>query len=237
MPGLTSQGVFCEYAVWNERRLALSPNNLTDIETASFVCSGLTAWNALYGYLPIKPGSWVLAQGTGGVTMFAIQFAVAGGATVVATTGSKEKYDILKKMGVRHIINYREDPRWGETARKLTPGGLGFHHVIEVGGSITIAQSFEAVALGGVIDVIGFLTGQDNNEHSPSWISPLVRACTVRGIEVGSREQVHEMVAAIEAQNIRPIMDTEQFTLKQIKDGYRRVWAGKHFGKLQVVGI
>lgn len=169
--------------------------------------------------------------------MFAIQFAVAAGATVVATTGSKDKYDILKQIGVKHIINYREDPRWGETARKLTPGGLGFHHVIEVGGSNTIAQSFEAVGRGGVIDVIGFLTGQTNNEDSPSWISPLVRACTVRGIEVGSREQVTEMVTAIEARDIRPIMDSEQFTLKQVKDAYKKVWAGKHFGKVSVVGI
>ena len=169
--------------------------------------------------------------------MFAIQFAVAGGATVVATTGSKEKYDILKRMGVKHIINYREDQRWGETARKLTPGGLGFHHVIEVGGSTTIAQSFEAAARGGVIDMIGFLTGQTNNDDSPSWITPLVRACTVRGIEVGSREQVAEMVAAIEARDIRPVLNTEQFTLKQIKDAYKKIWAGRHFGKIQVVGV
>ncbi|KAJ4264291.1 hypothetical protein NW762_005487 [Fusarium torreyae] len=237
VPGLLATGVLCEYVVFNERKLAKAPHNLSYEETASLVCSGLTAWNALYGLNPIKPGSWVLVQGTGGVSMYAIKFALAAGASVVATTSSDAKADSLKHLGVQHVLNYKEDSTWGETARALTPRGLGFDHIIEVGGQSTIKQSFKAVARGGSIDVIGFLSGHENDPDAPSCIQPLLNACIVRGVEVGSREQVREMVKAIEAQNIKPVLDHVTFTLHELPEVYKRVWAGKHTGKAVISGI
>lgn len=237
IPGLDTSGVFREYAIFNERALAKAPSNLSYEETASLVCSGLTAWNALYGCNPIKAGSWVLVQGTGGVSMFAVQFALAAGATVIATTSSDAKAKMLKDLGVHHVLDYKQDTNWGETARKLTPRGLGCDHVIEVGGPSTINETFKCVARGGVIDVIGFLSGQENVENSPSWIKPLIGACIVRGVEVGNRQQIAEMVRAIEGKDIKPVMDSEAFTLRQMPDVYRRVWAGKHMGKAVVSGV
>ncbi|KAF4965621.1 hypothetical protein FSARC_6608 [Fusarium sarcochroum] len=235
--GLLAPGVLCEYAFLNERKLAKAPQNLSYEETAGLVCSGLTAWNALYGLNPIKPGSWVLAQGTGGVSMYAIKFALAAGASVVATTSSDTKANFLRSLGVQHVLDYRQDPKWGKTARALTPRNLGFDHVIEVGGQTTIKQSFKCVARGGSIDVIGFLSGQENDSNAPSWIQPLIGACIVRGVEVGSRQQVKEMVKAIEAQNIKPVLDDVAFTLLELPEVYKRVWAGKHTGKAVISGI
>ncbi|KAJ3541035.1 hypothetical protein NM208_g4790 [Fusarium decemcellulare] len=235
--GLATPGVLCEYAVLNERKLAIARQNLSYGETAGLVCSGLTAWNALYGLNPIKPGSWVLVQGTGGVSMFAVKFALAAGASVIATTSSDHKAKLLKDLGVQHVLNYRKDPDWGKTARDLTPRGLGVDHVIEVGGQATIKQSFKCVARGGSIDVIGFLSGQENDADAPSWIQPLIRACIVRGIEVGSREQLKEMVKAIEAQDIKPVLDDVTFTLRELPEVYKRIWAGRHTGKVVISGI
>ncbi|KAF0329518.1 zinc-containing alcohol [Colletotrichum asianum] len=219
--GLDAPGVFCEYAK----------------EAATLPCSALTAWNALYGYNPIKPGSWVLVQGTGGVSMFAIQCSLAAEASVIATTSSEEKAALLREMGVKHIINYKEDHEWGETARKLTPGGLGCDHVIEVGGPATIHQSFQCVARGGVINVIGFLAGQTQGPEDPTFLEPLVRACVVRGVEVGSRQQLEDMIKAIECQDIKPVLDGIEFSLKELKQVYERVWKREHFGKAVITGI
>ncbi|KAI8214454.1 hypothetical protein K4K52_000937 [Colletotrichum sp. SAR 10_76] len=216
--GLDAPGVFCE-------------------EAATLPCSALTAWNALYGYNPIKPGSWVLVQGTGGVSMFAIQFALAAGASVIATTSSEAKAALLREMGVKHIINYKEDHEWGETTRKLTPGGLGCDHVIEVGGPATIRQSFQCVARGGVINVIGFLAGQTQGPDDPTFLEPLVRACVVRGVEVGSRQQLEDMIKAIECQDIKPVLDSVEFSLRELKQVYERVWKREHFGKAVITGI
>lgn len=237
VPGLDAPGVFCEHAVFDKRALANIPKNLSCEEAATLPCSALTAWNALYGYAPIKPGSWVLVQGTGGVSMFAIQFALAAGATVIATTSSDAKAATLRRMGVEHIINYTRDRKWGETARKLTPVGLGCDHIIEVGGPATIRQSFECVARGGVISVIGFLAGQTHGPDDPTFLEPLVRACVVRGVEVGSRQQLEDMIKAIESQDIKPVLDEVKFSLHELKQVYRRVWNREHFGKVVISGV
>ena len=140
-------GTLRQYGAYDENGLVSMPSNLNFVEGATLTCAGLTAWNALYGLgsHAIKPGDWVLTQGTGGVSIFAIQFAKAAGCKVIATTSSKEKADTLKKIGADHIINYKEDPNWGETAAKLTPGGLGVNHVVEVAGPTTMKQSLTAI--------------------------------------------------------------------------------------------
>ncbi|KAL2255226.1 hypothetical protein VTK26DRAFT_3835 [Humicola hyalothermophila] len=193
--------------------------------------AGLTAWNCLYGLRRVKKGDAVLVQGTGGVSLFGLQFAKAAGATVVATTSTAEKAELLKKLGADHVVNYREDPNWGVTARKLTPNGEGFDHILELGGKGTLSQSLEAVKLEGIISTIGVLGGVPPPDPI---IQTLARICTVRGVYVGSREQLEAMVQAIEEHDIHPVMDKTVFTLDQVKEAYEYMLAQKHIGKIGI---
>jgi NADPH:quinone reductase-like Zn-dependent oxidoreductase len=210
------------------------PSNLNYLEASTLTCAALTAWNALYGLetRAIKPGQTVLTQGTGGVSIFALQFAKAAGARVIATTSSKEKAETLKKLGADHVINYKETPNWGEEAAKLTPGGAGVQHVVEVGGPATMAQSLKAVGIDGVISIIGFIGGF--SKEQPTFLDCLSNMCTVRGILVGSRLQMEDMCAAIEANDIKPVVDEKVFSLAEAKEAYQYMWDQKHFGKLTI---
>lgn len=129
------------------------PTNLNFLEASTLSCAALTAWNALYGLesRALKPGQTVLTQGTGGVSIFALQFAKAAGARVIATTSSAKKAELLKQYGADHVINYKENPNWGDEAKSLTPGNRGVEHVVEVGGPTTMKQSIKAVSIDGVI--------------------------------------------------------------------------------------
>ena len=130
-------GALREYGVFEESGLVRMPGNLSFNEACTLSCAALTAWNALYGLNALKPGDWVLTEGTGGVSIFAIQFALAAGATVIATTSSDDKATRLKELGAQHVINYKKDTEWGKTAKNLSPGKLGVHHVIEVSYSFS----------------------------------------------------------------------------------------------------
>lgn len=185
------------------------PDSLSFREGATLSCAALTAWNGLMG-LPGRAcgaGDWVIVQGTGGVSLFALQLAKALRARVIATTSSDEKAKTLKALGADFVVNYRTDPKWGETAKKIitqnAPGTEGASHIIEVGGPNTMAQSLKAVKPEGVISVIGFLGGV-KGEEQPSMLECLTSICTVRGVLVGSREQFEDMVRLIEAVGIRP---------------------------------
>lgn len=224
-------GTLRQYAVFNETGLSRAPENLNALESATLTCAGLTAWNALYGLKPLLPGQWVLVQGTGGVSIFALQFAKAAGAKVIATTSSADKFETLKKLGADHVINYKEDPSWGSTAKKLTTGGAGVDHILEVGGQATLEQSVQAVKFEGVISIIGFLGGV---KATTSALDALVHICTFRGIYVGSREQLEAMIAAVEANDIHPVLDKKVFTLEQAKEAYQYMWDQKHFGKVAI---
>ncbi|OAL54269.1 hypothetical protein IQ07DRAFT_500031 [Pyrenochaeta sp. DS3sAY3a] len=227
-------GTLREYGVFSEEGLVAMPQNLNFLEASTLSCAALTAWNALYGLesRALKPGQTVLTQGTGGVSIFALQFAKAAGAKVIATTSSAKKAELLKKLGADHVINYKETPDWGEAAAKLTPNGAGVQHVVEVGGPATMAQSLKAVAIDGVITIIGFIAGMEKNQ--PSFLDCLNNLCTVRGILVGSRLQMEDMCAAIEANDLHPVVDDKVFELKDLKDAYEYMWDQKHFGKLTV---
>lgn len=135
-------------------------------------------------------------------------------------------------MGADHIINYKDTPNWGEEAKKLTPGGLGITHVVEVGGPTTMAQSLKAIKIDGVISIVGFLGGF--SKEQPSFLDCLNNICTVRGLLVGSRLQFEDMNRAIEANDIHPIVDEKDFELAQLKEAYQYMWDQKHFGKLTV---
>jgi len=222
-----------QYGVFNEYGVVRQPSNLNDVESASLCCAGLTAWNALYGVegKKLMPGQWVLTQGTGGVSIFAVQFAKAAGARVIATTSSKDKMDKLKKLGADHVINYKEDQNWGETAKKLT-GGVGVDHVIEVGGPSTTRNSLKAIKFEGIISIIGFIGGF-KEEKPPVLVDALMHICTVRGILVGSRAQLEDMCLAVEANNIKPVID-QTFPLEKAKEAYQHQWDQGHFGKVGI---
>ncbi|KAE8363037.1 hypothetical protein BDV27DRAFT_11752 [Aspergillus caelatus] len=226
-------GTLRQYGVFNENGLVKSPKNLTHLEASTLSCAALTSWNALYGLKPLQSGQTVLVQGTGGVSLFALQFAKAAGATVIATTSSAEKSEKLKELGADHVINYKSDPNWGEAARKLTPDNVGVDHIVEVGGSGTLNQSFKCIKFEGVISIIGFLGGVDPKSQ-PTILDTLSNICTVRGVYVGSKELLNNMVKAIEANDIHPVVDPKVFTLDKAKDAYEYMWAQKHFGKLAI---
>ncbi|KAI1034997.1 hypothetical protein LB503_011627 [Fusarium chuoi] len=195
--GGSIDGTLRDYGVFNENGLA-----------ATLPCSALTAWNALYGLKAVLPGDWVLTQGTGGVSISALQFAKAAGARVVATTSSAAKAQKLKELGADHEI-----PNWGEEAKRLTEGGVD--HVLEVGGAHTITESLKAVNLGGVVTIIGWIAGP--GETGPSFPQILSSMAVVRGIFVGSRDQFEAMVRAIEASDIKPVLDQHVFKLEELK--------------------
>lgn len=226
-------GTLRDYGVFGDHCLVKAPPSLNSIEASTLTCAPLTAWNALYGLEgnALRPGNWVLTQGTGGVSLIGIQLAAAAGATVVATTSSKDKAEQLKKLGASHIINYNETPNWGEAARSLTPGGIGFDHILEVGGAGSIAQSLKAVRMDGVITIIGFLT---SSKEQPKVMDILDHVCIVRGIFVGSRQQFEEMNRAIESNKIHPVVDRNIFAFGDLKKAYQYQWEKKHFGKVVI---
>lgn len=228
-------GTLRSVGAFNEQGLVRMPENLTPVEASTLSCAGLTAWNALYGLTDnqVTPGQWVLTQGTGGVSIFALQFAKAAGARVIATTGSNEKAKVLKELGADHIINYKETLDWGAVAKKLT-GGVGVDHIVEVAGPRSMAQSLAAIKIGGVISIIGFVGGATKDQ--PGFLDCLMNLCTARGILVGSRAQMEDMCRAIEAnpERLRPVVDKRLFGLEELKEAYKYQWSGKHFGKVCV---
>jgi NADPH:quinone reductase-like Zn-dependent oxidoreductase len=230
--GGSMDGTLREYATFDQQGLVAMPTNLNFLEASTLTCAGVTAWNALYGLesRALKPGQTVLTQGTGGVSIFALQFAKAAGARVIATTSSAKKAELLKKYGADHVINYKETENWGEVAKSLTPHGAGVEHVVEVGGPKTLKQSLKAIKMDGVISIIGFVGGWEKDQ--PSFLDCLSNLCTVRGLLVGSRLQFEDMNRAIEANNLHPVVDEKVFELGKLKDAYEYMWDQKHFGKL-----
>ncbi|KAI0127121.1 hypothetical protein BJ170DRAFT_695490 [Xylariales sp. AK1849] len=224
-------GTLRQYGVFNENGLVRAPKNLNHVESCTLTCAALTSWNALYGLKPLKPGDTVLVQGTGGVSIFGLQFAKAAGATVIATTSSQEKAQTLKKLGADHVINYKEDQNWGRTAKGLTFNGQGVDHIIEVGGAGTLEQSLAAIRFEGVISIIGFLAGA---KPKSTILDVLSNICTTRGVYVGSKALMEDMVAAIEANDIHPVVDKNVFALDKARDAYEYMWKQSHFGKVAI---
>ncbi|KIL85168.1 hypothetical protein FAVG1_11597 [Fusarium avenaceum] len=231
--GGTIDGTLRQYGVFNENGVVRAPGNLSYAEASTLTGAPLTSWNALYGLRPLKAGETVLVQGTGGVSISALQLAKAGGAKVIATTSSSEKAEKLKALGADHVINYKENPEWGLIARKLTHNESGVDHILEVGGFSTFTQSLKAIKYEGIITLIGFLGG-NSGEAPPSALEALTSMCTIRAIYVGSKAQMEEMVAAYENKDIRPVVDSKQFSLAQVKEAFEYLGAQKHIGKVCV---
>lgn len=204
-----------------------APQGYSHAEAATLTTAGLTAWRALVESGHLKSGETVLVQGTGGVSIFALQLAKRAGARVIATSSSNQKLDKLRALGADAVINYRDDPEWGRTARRLTDG-RGVDHVLEVGGPATLAQSIAASRVGGHIAVIGVLSGVTSELPLAQALSRQVR---LQAMLVGSRRQQQDFVRAIEATELRPVID-RHFPLDDIVAAFQYQASGQHFGKI-----
>ena len=220
-------GVAREYAIFSDDGLVAVPASLTDEEAATLPCAAVTAWHALFEERPSILGETVLLLGTGGVSIFALQFAVLAGLRVMITSSSDEKLARAKQLGANIAINYKTTPEWGEEARKLA-GGEGVDHVVEVGGSDTIANSLRAVRTQGTVSLIGALSGRDGG-ISPT--SVLMNSVRMQGIYVGSRAMFERMLRAIEFHHLKPVID-RTFPFVDLKAALRHMESKQHFGKI-----
>jgi NADPH:quinone reductase-like Zn-dependent oxidoreductase len=212
-------------AAWFTR----APKGYSHMEAAALTCAGVTAWRGMVVNAGLKPGDVVLTQGTGGVSIFALQLAKAMGATVIATSSSDEKLARLTAMGADHVINYKSQPKWGGAVRGLT-GGRGVDCVVEIGGAGTLPQSITATRVGGHISLIGVLAGFSGPIPTASIMQ---RQLHVVGVTVGSRRDQLDMIRAIEANHLKPVID-KVFPLAGLAEAFRYQETGAHFGKIGV---
>lgn len=221
-------GLLAEYAVLPAEGVVPVPAHLSDEEAATLPCAAVTAWNALVTSGGIKAGDTVLIQGTGGVSLFALQFARLMGAAVLATSSSDAKLARVMQMGTRDGINYKTNPDWEKKVIELT-GSTGVDHVVEVGGAGTLPRSLKAVRIGGTISLIGILSGV--GEFNPLLV--LMKAVRVQGIYVGSREMFEAMNRAISLHRLKPIVD-RVFPFAEARLALQYMESASHFGKIAI---
>lgn len=226
--GGAAEGVLAEEVALPESGLVRVSDRLSFEEAATLPCAGVTAWHSLFHAAAIKPGDVVLTLGTGGVSVFAVQFARLAGARVIATSSSDAKLSRVHQLGATDMINYKTEPDWEKKVRELT-GGMGVDVVVEVGGAGTFPRSIRAVKTGGTIALIGVLTGQGQIDP----ISILMRSVKVQGIYVGSRTMFEAMNRAIEVGGIKPVID-RVFPFENAPDALRHMESGSHFGKIVI---
>lgn len=226
IPGETIDGYASEYVCRPAHHFTKAPLHSSHLEAATLPCAGVTAWSGLVTHGRVQPGETVLVLGSGGVSLFALQFAKMAGARVIATSSSEEKLARLQRLGADEVIHYKECPAWGRKAKELTDG-RGVDHVIEVGGPGTIMQSIEACRMGGHIAVIGVLTGFSGEVSIPAIFTNQLR---ITGIQVGSRAEQESMIRAMEANALKPVIG-QTYPLEEIGDAFADFDAGKHFGK------
>ena len=225
--GAPLSGVLQDYVVVPAEDAVSIPSNLSDAEAATLPIAALTAWSTLQEG-GIKTGDTVLVQGTGGVALFALQFAKIMGARVVALSSSDEKLGRAKQLGADVGINYRVTPGWGLAVKEAT-GGRGVDIIVETAGA-TMEQSLAAVAFGGFIGIVGFVAGMKAEIPLRSIIGPMIR---IQGIAVGSRTRFEAMNRAIALHKLKPVVDST-FPLEKAADAFRHMEQGKHFGKVVI---
>lgn len=221
-------GMLTELAVLEEDGVVPLPTHLSFEEGATLPCASVTAWNALVEIGNIKSGDTVVVLGSGGVSIFALQFARMAGARVIATSSSAAKAERLRKMGADSVIDYKATPDWDQEVLKLT-GGRGADIVVEVGGAGTLPRSFMAARLAGRIAVIGLLTGMATLDPMPI----LRRNLRVQGLYVGNRQMFEAMNRAIAAGGLKPVID-RVFPFAAARDAYRHLKSQTHFGKIVI---
>ncbi len=226
--GDQTDGWLSEYKTVSQDAVVKVPAALSYEEAATLPCAGLTAWTALSGPTPIRAGHSVLVQGTGGVSIFALQLARALGASVIATTSSAAKAERLKAMGAAHVVNYADEAEWGKRVRALS--GRGVDRVVEVGGPGTIAQSLRAVALGGEIASIGFLSSEN---PGIDFFSLKLSGASFRNITVGDRVGLEELVRVVASAALKPVID-RTFAFDEARAAFSYLESGAHFGKVVI---
>lgn len=227
IPGEHFDGYAREYVCMPAHAFTKAPAGYTHVEAATLTCTGVTAWRGLVVCGQVKPGETVLILGTGSVSLFALQFAKAAGARVIATSSSEEKLEKLKRLGADAGINYKAVPDWGQKAKDLTDG-RGVDHVIEVGGPGTLTQSVTACRTGAHIALIGVLTGFAGKVSIPALFSNQIR---ISGISIGSRADQEDMIRAITTNLLKPVID-RRFLLEEIVAAFKYYESQKHFGKV-----
>jgi NADPH:quinone reductase-like Zn-dependent oxidoreductase len=227
--GSPADGMLAEYVVLDQQGVVAIPEHLSYEEAATLPCAAVTAWNALMVSGTVRAGQSVLALGTGGVSIFALQFAKMGGARVIITSSDDAKLERAKELGADDTVNYKTTPDWDQEVLKLT-NGRGVDHVVEVGGAGTLAKSFASVGFRGQISLIGVLSGRegDTNPH------PLMlkNAC-LTGIFVGSRTMFEQMNEAIAINEMQPVVD-KAFPFEAAADAFAYQLSGSHFGKVVI---
>jgi NADPH:quinone reductase-like Zn-dependent oxidoreductase len=229
IPGETIDGYAREYACVPAHAFTRAPAGFSHAEAATLPCAGVTAWRGLVVQGRVKPGDSVLVMGSGAVSLFALQFARAAGARVIATSSSEEKLARLRALGADDVINYKATPNWGEEARALTDG-RGVDHVIEVGGPSTFGQSIAACRLGGHIAVIGVLSGFAAEVSIPTVFSAQLR---LSGISIGNHTDQEDMIRAIEVNRLKPVLD-RRFAIDEIRGAFEYYQAQRQFGKIGI---
>jgi NADPH:quinone reductase-like Zn-dependent oxidoreductase len=220
-------GVLAEYAVFQEAGLVPTPPSLSDEEAATLPCAAVTAWHALFAAVPSQPGETVLIQGTGGVSLFALQFAKVAGLQILLTSGSDGKIERARSLGAHETVNYNTTPKWDEAARQLTDN-IGVDRVIEVGGSATLPRTLRALRTNGVASVIGVLGG---GESTLSPVPILMNGLRLHGIYVGSRSMFESMNRAIALHRLKPVID-KTFHWTEVRHALHYMESQQHFGKI-----
>lgn len=229
VPGDNVDGFAAGSVTMPEAAFSRMPANLDFAQAATLTCAGLTAWRAVMVETRLTPGDWVLVQGSGGVSVFALQFARMIGCRVIATSSSGEKLTRLQALGAEHLINYRETPEWGQRVLELTDGH-GADLVVEVGGAGTVPQSVRALAFDGCISMIGILTGLAGEMPTMELFQKNAR---MKGITVGSHEHQLEMIRAVESSGLEPVIDSH-YPLAELAEAFRHQESQRHFGKICV---
>ncbi len=226
--GGTRPGVLQEMMVLDAEGVSRIPSTLTFEEAATLPCAALTAWRALFEEAHIRPGDTVLVQGTGGVSIFALQLAKLAGAAVIVTSSSDDKLERAKALGADHTINYRSVADWGKAAAHWAGGGVD--HIVEVGGKDTLQQSIEAARVGGTILMIGVLSGFAQQIAIPSLFGKNLH---VIGLSVGSRIMFEQMASAMERNHMKPVVD-RIVAFDAVPEALKLMQKGGHFGKIVV---
>ncbi|MBB6498799.1 zinc-dependent alcohol dehydrogenase family protein [Pedobacter cryoconitis] len=225
--GRIKDGLLQEYAVFHESELIRVPAFLSHEEAATLPCAALTAWHALIEKGGIRAGSTVLIQGTGGVSLFAIQFAQMAGAEVILLSGSEEKLALAKQLGVSHLINYKQIPDWEKDVMQIT-NGIGVDHVVEVVGGSHINKSMDVIALDGTISVIGLIGGLSGDINTSKIMTKQIK---LQGIETGSKEMFDRMNKAIAINKLHPVIN-KLYSFEETKEALFSLEQGSHFGKI-----
>lgn len=223
-------GTASEYMIAKASGIVAAPTHLSDVEAATMGCAAITGWNAVSEVHSLKPGQTVVIQGSGGVSLFALQFAKLFGARVIATSSTDEKLARMRDLGADEVINYKDIPEWGKEVVRLT-GGRGADLVVEIGGAKTMPQSIRAARANGTISAIGNVTGSVGEVN---WPLLFMFKKKIAGISTGSTRDFEDMCRGVDATGMRPVVDDKVYDFDGVKEALQSITKGRHFGNIAI---